>query len=473
MSFVGKRSLVAMKHVGLNVAADPFMSSALTGANGALVLAVADDPGMHSSQNEQDSRYYGDFARVPVFEPSTQQEAYDMTREAYRLSERLGLPVIVRLVTRLSHSRANVVTADPSPPNPEIPSRPEPRDWTLLPVNARRRYRRLLELQPVLLDHSEKTKFNRLELHGPSGIIASGLANNYVREVLGADTTYSMLKIGVYPIPVEHVRRLVDHCQRVLVVEEGYPYIESHLRGLLGVPGKEIHGKLDGALPRAGELTVDLVRRALQMEAPAAFASIDDLPARPPALCKGCPHCDTFKAIRDAVEDEVDPILFSDVGCYTLGALPPYQAVESCVDMGASIAMASGAAKAGAHPVLCTIGDSTFTHSGMTPLIGAAYHDTNITVIILDNATVAMTGGQDVFVSGETLIDLIRGLGVDPAHLHWIRPHAKSHDEQVELIRREIAHRGLSVIVASRPCIHLRRKAAATTTSDQTATAPV
>lgn len=392
-----------------------------------------------------------------------------MTREAYRLSERLGLPVIVRLVTRLSHSRANVATSPLSPPNPDIPSRPEPRDWTLLPVNARRRYRRLLELQPALLDHSEKTTFNQLELHGPSGIIASGLANNYVREVIGADTTYSLLKIGVYPVPVEKVRQLIEHCQRVLLVEEGYPYIETQLRGLLGVPGKEIHGKRDGVLPRSGELTVDLVRRALHMEPPATFAPIDDLPARPPALCKGCPHCDTFKAIQDAVKNEVQPILFSDVGCYTLGALPPYQAVESCVDMGASIAMASGAAKAGAHPVLCTIGDSTFTHSGMTPLIGAAYQDTNITVVILDNATVAMTGGQDVFVTGETLIDLIRGLGVDPAHLHHIRPQAKSHDEQVELIQREIAHPGLSVIVASRPCIHLRRKAAVAKTTEQTA----
>ena len=299
------------------------------------------------------------------------------------------------------------------------------------------------------------------------------MANNYVREVIGADTTYSLLKIGVYPVPVEKVRQLIEHCQSVLLVEEGYPYIETQLRGLLGVPGKEIHGKRDGVLPRAGELTVDLVRRALHMEPPETFASIDDLPARPPALCKGCPHCDTFKAIQDAVKNEVEPILFSDVGCYTLGALPPYQAVESCVDMGASIAMASGAAKAGAHPVLCTIGDSTFTHSGMTPLIGAAYQDTNITVVILDNATVAMTGGQDVFVTGETLIDLIRGLGVDPAHLHHIRPHAKSHDEQVELIQREIAHPGLSVIVASRPCIHLRRKAAAAKTTEQTAATPV
>lgn len=462
MSFVGKRSLVSMKHVGLNVAADPFMSSALTGANGALVLAVADDPGMHSSQNEQDSRFYGDFACVPGFEPSTQQEAYDMTREAFRLSERLSLPVIVRLVTRLSHSRANVVTADPSQPDPTIPSRGESRDWTLLPVNARRRYRRLLELQPKLIDYSEKSAFNRLTLNGPRGILTTGLAHNYVREVIGASPSCSVLKIGVYPVPTELVRRLVDHCDEILVIEEGHPYVESQLRGLLGVPGKAIRGKRDGTLPRDGEMTADVVRRALGVEVRETLEAVDDLPARPPALCQGCPHCDTFRAIKDAVGGEVEPILFSDIGCYTLGALPPYQAVQSCVDMGASIGMAHGAAKAGAHPVICTIGDSTFTHSGMTPLIGAAHENANITVIVLDNATVAMTGGQDVFVSGETLVELIRGLGVDPGHLHHIRPHAKFHDEQVELIRREIAHRGLSVIVASRPCIHTRRKAADT-----------
>lgn len=460
MSFVGKRALVAMKHVGLNVAADPFMSSALTGANGALVLAVADDPGMHSSQNEQDSRFYGDFASVPVFEPSTQQEAYDMTREAFRLSERLSLPVIVRLVTRLSHSRANVVTSEPSPPDPTIPSRAEPRDWTLLPVNARRRYRRLLELQPRLLDYAEKSPFNRLAVKGPKGIIATGLAHNYVREVIGQNPSCSVLKIGVYPVPAELVRKLVNHCDDLLVVEEGYPYVETQLRGLLGLPGKAIRGKRDGTLPRDGEMTADLVRRALGVSTHETLETVADLPVRPPALCQGCPHCDTFTAIKDAVAGEAEPILFSDIGCYTLGALPPYQAVQSCVDMGASIGMAHGAAKAGAHPVICTIGDSTFTHSGMTPLIGAAYENANITVIVLDNSTVAMTGGQDVFVGGEQLVDLIRGLGVDPEHLHHIRPHAKLHDEQVELIRREIAYRGLSVIVASRPCIHSRRKAA-------------
>jgi len=460
MSYVGRRALVAMKHVGLNVAADPFINSALTGANGGLVLAVADDPGMHSSQNEQDSRFYGDFAQVPLFEPSNQQEAYDMTREAFELSEKLGLPVMVRLVTRLAHSRAVVTPASAAKAPAVAPRLPDPRDWTLLPVNARRRFRRLLDMQAELREISNASRFNRLDLQSSRGIIATGIAHNYVREVIGADSGFSLLKIGTYPLPDALIRRLIDHCDEVLVVEEGYPYVEARLRGMLGVPGKGVHGKLDGRIRVDGELTFEGVRAALGLAAvPAPFA-VPELPARPPALCSGCPHCDTFKAVVEAAGADRKPILFSDIGCYTLGALPPYNAVHSCVDMGASISMALGAAKAGVHPVLCTIGDSTFTHSGMTPLIGAAHADADMTVIILDNATVGMTGGQEVFVSGEGFVRLLEGLGVDESHIVMFEPTKKNHAQAVELLRREIDHRGLSVILACRPCIHVKRKAA-------------
>ena len=215
MSYTGKRSLVSMKHVGLNVAADPFINSAITGAHGALVLAVADDPGMHSSQNEQDSRFYGDFAHIAIFEPSHQQEAYDMTREAFELSERLGLPVMLRIVTRLAHSRSPVSRSEPAKVSTEVRPAPDSRDWTLLPVNARRRWRRLLELQESLQEHSAASRFNELTLRGSKGIIASGLAHNYVREVIGHDPSHSLLKIGVYPIPEELVRQLVDHCDEI------------------------------------------------------------------------------------------------------------------------------------------------------------------------------------------------------------------------------------------------------------------
>ena len=457
MSFTGKRSLVSMKHVGLNVAADPFINSAITGAHGALVCVVADDPGMHSSQNEQDTRYFAEFAQVPLFEPGNQQEAYDMTREAFEFSERVGLPVLVRLVTRLAHSRAAVSRSDPSKVDRSIRIVKETRDWTLLPVNARRRFRRLIELQPTLLEYSEETPFNKLELRGPKGIIASGIAYNYVLEVVGSDAPYSMLKIGAYPLPIEQIRKLVSHCTEILVVEDGYPFIERRLTGLMGLPGKVILGKCSGAFPMDGELSADRVRSGLGLSPLTAHEPQDGLPGRPPALCQGCPHCDTFAAILEATGPKKDAILFSDIGCYTLGALPPYNAVQSCVDMGSSISMALGAAKAGARPVLCTIGDSTFTHSGMTPLLGAAYENADMTVIILDNSTTGMTGGQDVFISGDEFIGLLKGLGVPEEHIVKIEPLKKHQAANVEAIRREISHRGLSVVLACRPCIHVKK----------------
>ena len=214
-------------------------------------------------------------------------------------------------------------------------------------------------------------------------------------------------------------------------------------------------------MPPDGELTPDLVAAALGQPFSAPTAALEDLTGRPPALCRGCPHADTFKAIIEATAGFSGALLFSDIGCYTLGVLPPYRAVHSCVDMGASIAMAHGAALAGAFPVLCTIGDSTFTHSGMTPLIGAARADADITVFLLDNATVAMTGGQETMAAGQQLVDLLKGLGVPPQHLHVIEPLSKNHQENVALITQAINHRGLSVVVAQRECIHNRRKAKA------------
>ena len=459
MSFTGKRAIITMKHVGLNVAADPFMNSALTGAHGGLVVVVADDPGMHSSQNEQDTRYYAEFAKLPFFEPSNQQECYDMTREAFELSERIELPVLIRLVTRLAHSRANVIRSALADVDRSVRLATNTNDWTLLPVNARRRFKRLLDMQAELVGYAERSPFNQLELRGPHGIIATGLAHNYVREVIGDDSSYSLLKLGVYPIPTGLLRSLINHCEDVLVVEDGYPYVETRLQGLLGVPGKAIHGRLDGAFPPDGEMSADKVRVALgnaPLETPEAVAG---LPGRPPKLCDGCPHCDTFAAILEATEGQ-NRVLFSDIGCYTLGALPPYNAVQSCVDMGASISMALGAAKSGAHPVVCTIGDSTFCHSGMTPLLGAAHADANMTVVILDNATVGMTGGQEVFVTGDDFVTLLAGLGVPKERIVQIDPVRKEHDKNVELFKREINHKGISVILASRVCIQAARKLA-------------
>jgi indolepyruvate ferredoxin oxidoreductase alpha subunit len=473
MSYAGRRAIVSMKHVGLNVAADPFVNSALTGVNGGLVLVVADDPGMHSSQNEQDSRYYAEFAQVPVLEPGTQQEAYDLAREAFELSEKFNLPVMIRMVTRLAHSRSNVRVQPPAPDEerPRLPA-PDPNNWTLVPANARRRFRQLLHMQPLLREWSNKNPRNELSLAGKRGIIAAGLAYNYVREALGAHPEFSLLRVNTYPLPIGRIRNLVDHCEEILVFEEGYPFIENRLSGLLGLPGKAVHGKLSGHLPPDGELTPDIVAAALGQPAHQHAAALEDLTNRPPALCRGCPHADTFKAIIDATGAQSGALLFSDIGCYTLGVLPPYRAVHSCVDMGASIAMAHGAAQAGAHPVLCTIGDSTFTHSGMTPLIGAIRANANMTVFILDNEIVAMTGGQETMAAGGQLIQLLRGLGATDAQLQLMEPLPKNHQQNVELIRKAINQRGLSIIVAQRECIHNRRKAKAAEKPAATPAAP-
>jgi len=461
VSFAGKRSLVSFKHVGLNVAADPFMNSAITGANGGFLVVSADDPGMHSSQNEQDSRYYVDFAKIFGYEPSDHQEAYDMTREAYDLSETLGLPVLMRLVTRLSHSRAAVETREPRPQN-EL-KKGAARDWILLPVNARRRFAQLLDRQAEMVRLSEESRFNTLQLNDGDrslGVIASGIAYNYFREAVAKDAAPpAFLKISTYPLPVDLIRRLVDHVDTVLVFEDGYPFIERQLRGLFGVPGKTILGKMNGPVPASGELSPDIVRKALGRDPlPSIAASGLPLAGRPPQLCVGCPHADTFKALNKALEGLAGSNVFSDIGCYTLGALPPYNAIHSCVCMGASVSMARGAADVGLYPAVSVIGDSTFAHSGITPLLSAARADADMTVIILDNATTAMTGGQPTYGSGEALLRLVEGLGVPKEHLRTIEPLPKNHETSVQIIKDELAHHGLSVIVAVRECVQEQRK---------------
>ncbi len=454
MSWAGKRALVTMKHVGLNVAADPFMNSAVTGTNGGLVLAVADDPGMHSSQNEQDSRYFAKFALIPCFEPRDQQECYEMTREAFDLSERMGVPVMVRLVTRIAHSRAAVeVTDTPRQQNPLTPDK-DIRKWTLLPVNARVQYRLLTDKQPELARLAEESRFNVLDLRGPRGVIACGITVNYLLENLPEDHDVSILSLGQYPIPAGLVKRLVDHVDEVLVLEDGYPFVEEMVRGPFGLPQAAVRGRLSGELPRTGELNPDLVRAALGL-APreAAREPETGVAGRPPALCRGCPHTDTYRALNEALEAYSRPQVFSDIGCYTLGALPPLEAVHSCVDMGASIGMATGAAHAGYNPAVAVIGDSTFAHSGITCLLSAVQQGTNVKVIILDNDTVAMTGAQQSLATEETLDRIILGLGIDPEHFRIITPIPKNHEANLQVFREELAHDGPSVIVARRACI--------------------
>jgi indolepyruvate ferredoxin oxidoreductase alpha subunit len=268
------------------------------------------------------------------------------------------------------------------------------------------------------------------------------------------------LKIGAYPIPKALVERLFAHVDRVLIIEEGYPFIESSIRGILDHPlGKKIYGRLDGRIPRTGELNPDLIRSALG-RSPLERQSLADLslPNRNPSLCDGCSHADVFHVLRQVLEEMPSTRIFSDIGCYTLGAYPPYNVCHSCVDMGASISMAMGASQAGIRPVLATIGDSTFVHSGMTPLVGAAKQNLNMTVLILDNSTVAMTGGQQTMASGDPLVSLVQGLGVAPEHVHPIRAHRREQEALRTLLRQEMAYEGLSVIIPRRECIQTAKK---------------
>ena len=452
MSYAGKRALVCMKHVGMNVCADAFVNSAITGVNGGLVVLAADDPSMHSSQNEQDSRFYGQFAMVPVFEPSTQQEAYDMIREAFDFSEKLGVPVVFRVVTRLAHSRAAVVTAAKAEQNALNPS--SGRGWILLPANARQQYVKLIDKQPLMLEASEQTPHNSLEGSGARGVIACGIGYNYVKEAGAQDIT--LLKVSQYPLPEAQVKAMAARCSSILVVEDGQPVVEQGVKALLGA-GYPVEGRLTGRLPRTGELTPDNVAAALGVPSAHAFGTARNLAPRPPQLCPGCGHRDVYAALNKVIAEYPDARVFGDIGCYTLGALPPYNALASCVDMGASITMAKGAADAGIFPSVAVIGDSTFTHSGMTGLLDAVNDRSNITVVISDNLTTAMTGGQDS--AGTSKYESIcLGLGVEPEHVRVVVPLPANMPEITRIIREEIEYDGVSVIIPRRECMQTLRR---------------
>ncbi len=453
VSYTGKRAMVCMKHVGLNVAADGFINSAITGANGGLIVTVADDPSMHSSQNEQDSRYYGKFAMVPILEPSDQQQAYDMVHYGFDLSEKLGTPVLLRITTRLAHSRAAVGRKEQREQNHlRIPY--DPVQYVLMPMIARRNYGCLIDKQPGMEDEARKSGYNEyFEGKDKSlGIIVCGLAHNYLMENYpDRDIPYPVLKIGQYPIPRDMVKRIYDECDEILVIEEGYPYVEEQIIGLLGVE-KKIRGRLDGSLPRAGELNPNKVGIALGKESTRGKDIPNLVAPRPPKLCPGCGHIDSFNALNGALIEFTKGRVFADIGCYTLGALPPFNALNTCVDMGASITMAKGAADAGLVPAVAVIGDSTFTHSGMTGLLDAIIDNSPITVIIADNSTTAMTGGQFSPAHGR-IKDICLGLGLEPEHFHILQPLKKYHEENVEIIKQELNYNGVSVIVPQRECV--------------------
>ncbi|MDR3020978.1 MAG: indolepyruvate ferredoxin oxidoreductase [Treponema sp.] len=466
VSFAGRRSLVTMKHVGLNVAADAFMNSALLKMKGGLVIAIADDPGMHSSQNEQDSRFYADFAMVPCLEPRNQQEAYDMIREAFDVSECFNIPVLVRLVTRLAHSRAAVIPRPQKSQN-KVSKTQDKSNWMLLPAYARKNYAALLEKQKILEEWSFQHPVNKLSgKTSDLAIITSGLGGNYYEENLNDFIAMRKkqgknpplhLHIGAYPLPSKKIRKLCEDADEVLVIEEGQPFIANKLFGIAG-------GSIKPVI-QCGELDPDNVRSVLGLP-PRKGVSVkaQELPPRPPQLCQGCPHADSYEALNKAVA-ALDPRpghpdvgINSDIGCYSLGASPPWSSIESIVCMGACVGMAKGASDAGLKHAIAVIGDSTFIHGGIPALIDAAASNTPMTVIILDNSVVAMTGCQPTMIKSEKLRDLVLGCGIPPERILELEARKLYLEENTAKLKAEIEHRGVSVVIFKRACIEALRK---------------
>lgn len=459
MSFAGKRALVCMKHVGMNVAADCFVNAAMTGVHGGLVVVAADDPGMHSSQNEQDSRFYGDFAMIPIFEPGNQQEAYEMTYKAFDLSEKLRLPVLIRIVTRLAHSRSGVSYLAPREQN-ELSFSKDPKQFILLPGIARKHYKELIETQKILEKDSQESGHNTYAegKDGSTGVIACGIGYNYLMETFPDGCPYTVLKVGQYPLPGSYIKKMLKECNTVYVLEDGQPFVERLVKGF-GVSGPAIKGRMDGTLSYDGELNPDKVAAAFGVESRKTYDIPAIVEARPPALCDGCGHRDVYTVLTDVLREEYPAHkVFSDIGCYTLGANAPFNAINSCVDMGASVTMAKGAADSGLYPSVAVIGDSTFTHSGMTGLLDCVNENSDVTIIISDNETTAMTGGQDSAGTGR-LESICAGIGVAPEHIRVVVPLKKNHEEMAQIIREEINYHGVSVIIPRRECIQtLKRK---------------
>jgi indolepyruvate ferredoxin oxidoreductase, alpha subunit len=456
VSYAGHRVLVTMKHVGLNVAMDAFVNSAMTGVQGGFVVLVADDPGMHSSQNEQDSRYLADFANVPCLEPATVQEAYDYTRRAYELSEQLKVPVMLRVATRVAHCRAPVTRGSALPVRSVGPPQGEDaRGWVLLPRHARRQYQKLRDKIPEMRHQMEA--YNRL-LPGRTrmGVVAAGLGRALFEELTReaphlADTV--RLEISGYPISQNLFDIFLSQCDHILVFEESYPYIEDQLRN--HAVHTRIRGRRDGTIALTGELSPREMRSALGLgqhvgKSAAPFTA----PPRPPRFCDGCGHVDAYVALKEALGRVQAPgaRVFGDIGCYAMGADEPLDVLHTCVEMGASLGMALGAAFAGLTPAVAVIGDSTLLHSGLPGLAALAKATVNVTLLVFDNRAVAMTGQQTV-ETVDMAEQIAIGLGMDPARVATIVPLPRRHADNVAVIEAALRHDGPSVVVCRRECV--------------------
>ncbi|MBM9536147.1 indolepyruvate ferredoxin oxidoreductase subunit alpha [Desulfobulbus alkaliphilus] len=451
--FAGARALATTKHVGLNVAADPLFTAAYTGVRGGLVILNADDPQMHSSQNEQDNRNYAFAAKLPMLEPSDPAEAKEMMARAYALSEQLDTPVIVRITTRIAHVKGVVAKGQRQPP-PEPSIEKVPAKLVMLPGNARVRRKAVEERMAAARDLAETLPENRIEPgSGLRGFITSGVPYNYVKE---AFPTAPVLKLGmVWPLPEQMIREFAASVEEVIVVEELDPFLENHLKAMgIACRGKDI-------IPGQGELNSFIVRKAVEPESIGELFAPLDLPMRPPNMCAGCPHRGLFYGLSKMK----DVFVSGDIGCYTLGFLPPLSAMDACVCMGASVTMAHGMAKAmgekGEGKIVAVLGDSTFLHSGITGLLNTVYNKSYASVIILDNRTTAMTGHQENPASGRNILgeiapavdleQLCKALGV--ARVVVVNPHDVQETRKV--LKEEVAAPEASVIISRAPCVLL------------------
>ena len=447
----GKRSFCGMKHVGLNVAADPLFTMSYTGVNAGLVIAVADDPGMHSSQNEQDSRHYAQAAKLPMLEPADSSECYSFAKKAYELSEEFDTPVLLRLCTRIAHSQSIVATGERIvPEQKKYVKRPD--KYIMMPGYAKLRHPIVEKRTEMLTELAEKTELNRVEIGGTEiGIIASGTAYQYAKEVFGNDA--SILKLGlVNPLPVKLIKDFASKVKRVVIIEELDPIIENHCRAI----GVDVSGK--DVFPMTDEFSQNLVAKAFGIDKFTGKTLDTNIPGRPPVMCAGCPHRGMFYALK-----KLGVTVMGDIGCYTLGAAAPLSAIDTTICMGASVSGLHGFEHADTgKKAVAVIGDSTFMHSGMTGLVNIAYNGSASTVIILDNSITGMTGhqqnpttGLDIHGDPAGKIDLeafCRAIGL--RRVRVVDPYDLAQCEKT--VREETEIKEPSVIISRRPCALLK-----------------
>ncbi len=468
----GLRTMCMMKHVGLNVAADPLMTLAYVGVRGGMVILSADDPNMFSSQNEQDNRYYAKMSGLPLLEPSSVQEALEMTAYAFELSEQLHEPVILRTTTRINHSSAFVRLGPLKKPVAKGRFDKDPFNYVTVPAVSRRLHVKLLENMAKAAEISENSAYNMVTGNGVLGIVCNGVSFNYVRDAvteLGIAERTKILRIGMSnPLPADKIKQFLNGCEKVLVVEEGEPFMEEAVKAFAQEAGLtlKIQGKGDGLFSRLYEFDPAMVRRIVAgyfgvADSPKAkldLADVPEIPARPPNLCAGCSHRATFYAVKKAAEG-LDTIYPNDIGCYTLGFLPPLSMGDFVICMGSSVSSACGFSKATDQKVVAFIGDSTFFHSGLTGLVNAVHNNHNFTLVILDNGTTAMTGHQPhpgvdmdaLNMAGYQRISIeavVRAVGV--SHVTIVKPFKIK--KSIEAIREALAFKGVSVIISQEIC---------------------